>query len=1176
MKKYFTDRGFLPWKQTKRGIRRFMKVSLLQITVGLIFSGLALAHDNHAQEILDREVSLTLHEVSLKTVLTELEAATKVRFVYSRNHLKLNDKVSIDAQKKKLSEVLDELFATRQIGYSVQEGNEYIVLKDKKNVMAPKSAQGEGLFLDTDMQSIVITGKVTDDQGQPMPGVNIIEKGTTNGTSTDANGTYAINVSGESSILVFSFIGYAVQEVTLSGGRSVADVRLAPDITSLQEIVVIGYGDQKRQDVTGAIASVDMKRVDELPLPSVDQIMSGRVSGVQINQSSGQAGAGTSIRIRGGNSINGTNEPLFVVDGFPIINDNGAYAASGPAGLTNSGSGNSGQGNPGGALNWLNPADIESIDVLKDASATAIYGSRGANGVIIITTKKGKSGQARVNFSTSYGFSQLNDSNIEMMNGDQFAAYDNIRREELGETSFYKDTVANGELYPAPGKIGAGTNWLDVVTRQAVSQNYTLGFTGGQDVMYSGSLSLLDQETPLLGSKFRRANVRLSLQTELTNWLSLENSFSYTTSTTDNSPSDVRDVQKFGLFEAALVSNPAEPVYNADGSLNYTGGAPDGRATPDIAYNPLSYANDILNRNSIQTFLNNLSLKAKIIEGLTFEIRGSLFNNAVLRDIYYNSKTTFNGYQVGGLAGKNTKDSKSYLLESFGSFNKAFGVHAFSAVLGYSYQLSDFRNVQAGSSGFPNDNLKNEDLGSGSTRYATATSRNEDVLASYFVRLNNIIDSKYIFTFTARYDGSSKFGAGNKFALFPSGAFSWRLSEEGFLQGINSLSDLKFRVSYGLSGNQAVASGQSQTFLSSTSYPIGGVVQTGVFPSNIGNPNLKWETTTQFNVGLDVGILGQRVTASANYYVKNTNDLLQSRAIPSNSGYTSVLDNVGSLSNKGVELEVRGAVVNAAKFKWDLSANFAHNVQKVTDIGMEGIDTLLNEFGVVGGSGANVALIKDQPVGAFFGYRWDGVYTSQSQLDAFPGVSGAKIGSRRFRDLNDDGVLNDRDREIIGDPNPDFTFGITNTFSYLGFDLNVLTQGSSGGKIWNLSDYVLERLGNRTTDALDYYTPSNPDAKYAAPGDEIGMDNHSDFSIQSASYLRVKSVTLGYNFPVGKLKAIRSLRLYASGTNLFTITGYEGFDPEVNSFGQSNLFRNIDILTVPLYKTYTFGLNIGL
>ena len=1000
-------------------------------------------------------------------------------------------------------------------------------------------------------------------------------KGSAIGTTTDTKGNYSLNVPDENAMLVFSFVGYTSQSLPV-GNRNTVDVTLTPNDQSLNEVVVIGYGTQKKSDVTGAVSVADLKRVNELPLTSVDQVLNGRVGGVQITQSSGQAGAGTSIRIRGSNSINGNNEPLFVVDGFPIINDNGAYAAGGPAGLTNSGSGNPGQGNPTGALNWLNPADIESIDVLKDASSTAIYGSRGANGVVIVTTKRGKAGQARLNLTTSYGFSDLNDSNIKLMNASQFAQYDNLNRIGLGQTTFYKDTTVSGILYPSPGKIAQSTNWLDAITRRGVTQNYSLGFTGGTNVLYSGSLSLFNQQTPLKGSDFLRGVFRLGLQTDLNRWLHVDNSFTYTNSRTNNSPSDVRDVQKFGLFEAGLAASPVEPVYKADGTLNFVGGGPLGNSAPVLRYNPLSYATDILNQNTISTVLNSLSLRAKVLEGLSLEARGSVFSNSVLRDIYYNSQTTFNGYQVNGLAGKNTTNATSYLLETFASYNRNFGSNAFNAVLGYSYQLSDYRYVVSGSSGFPNDNLKNEALSSGSTQYPTQTNRNQDVLASYFVRVNNVFKDKYLLTFTARYDGSSKFGSGNKYALFPSGAVSWRLNQEELLKGVRNLSDLKLRLSYGLTGNQAIGSGQSQSFLYTTQYPIGGVVQTGVFPGNIGNPQLKWETTSQFNAGIDFGFAEQRFTGSINYYIKNTKDLLQYRSLPSNSGFGAILSNAGTISNKGIEVELRGALINTGKFRWDLNLNLAHNVNKLTDTGVPGVDTSYAQFAVVGGAGAATALIKGQPIGVFYGYRQGGLFTSQEQLKSYPSLAGSTLGSPRILDLNGDGVINEKDRTVIGNPNPKFTFGFTNNFSYGAFDLNILTQGVVGGNIYNLSDYVLQRIGNQRAVANDYYTASNPNATYPVPGNDVGRTYFSDFNIDSATFLRIKSASLGYNVPIGKIKFINSLRVFASATNILTLTKYKGFDPEVSSFGQSNLFRNIDILTVPQFKTYTLGVTINL
>ncbi len=1032
-------------------------------------------------------------------------------------------------------------------------------------------------------QTGTVTGTVLDADNKPVDGATITVKQTKVSVVADKNGNFSISATKGNTITISS-VNFQPQDFVIGNATNI-DIRLDRITGSLSDVVVIGYGSVRKKDVTGAVTSVSLAKIGEVPLTSVDQALTGRAGGVQINQSNGQAGAGTSIRIRGGNSINGTNEPLFVVDGFPIINDNAAYGAGGPLGLTNTSSGNLGQGNPNGALNWLNPADIASIEVLKDASATAIYGSRGANGVIIVTTKKGRAGQQpRINFNASYGVSQLNDSKIELMSGKEYAAYSNLYNKEQQTPQnnntppvWYKDTTINGVLYPIPDKVTTNTNWIDAIKRNGKTQNYSLDFSGGKDVVYSGSIGWLNQETPLIGSQFQRANFRLNLVTNLTPWLSLDNTSTYSQSIIDNSPTDTRDVQKFGLFEAALTANPAETPYNADGSLNYSTDNIGGNKSPKPAFNPIALATDILNRNTIQTFLNNLSLKAKIAQGLSFELRGSLFKNDVLRDIYYNSKTTFNGFQVGGLAGKNSNNSNSYLVEAFGNYNKAFGKNLFTAVGGYSYQKSVYRIINSGASNFSSDILKNENLASGSNQYPTQTNRIEDFLASYFVRLNNVYHDKYILTFTARYDGSSKFTKGNQWAFFPSGAVSWRISQEDFLKDIKSLSDLKLRVSYGLSGNQAVASLQTKSLLGFNQYPYGGVLQTGVFPAIFGNQDLTWETTKQLNIGLDFGFWNQRLTGSINYYAKTTEDLLQYLPLPANSGYTTQLSNVGSITNNGIELELRGSVINKKDFKWDINANIASNKNKFKDLGQGKVDTLPVNFNVVGGQGATIALIKGQPVGLFWGYVSDGIFRDAAELTKGPGIAagGSKVGSRRFKDLNGDGVINANDRRVIGDPNPKFVFGITNNFSYKSFDLNFLIQGAIGGEMWNFTDFVQTRLGNRSKAANDYFTPSNLDAKYPTPGTTAGYDLHSDFTVEDASFVRLKSLNLGYNLPAGTIKFARSIRLYFSATNLLTITKYNGYDPEVNSFAQSNLLRNIDAMSIPLFKTYTFGLNVG-
>ncbi len=666
-------------------------------------------------------------------------------------------------------------------------------------------------------QKRLISGVVTTESNYPLQNVSVVIKGQSTGTTTDDKGQFTIEVP-ESGALIFSIIGYENKQLNI-GKTNTLNVSLVSRTSSLGDVVVIGYGTSKRKDVTGAVSSVNLSKTGEIPMVSVDQVLSGRASNVQINQSSGQAGAGSNIRIRGGNSLIGTNQPLFVIDGFPIISDNDAFAAGNVLGLTNGSSGNPSQQNANGALNWLDPSDIQSIEILKDASATAIYGSRGGNGVIIVTTKKGRRGVPRMNLDVSVGISQLNKSKIKLMNGSQYAQYNNLVNIHNGNSPVYVDTTINGKFYPSPSKIGEGTNWVDEVTGNGAYNKYSLTFSGGTETLFSGSVDYLKQGTPLLGSQFNRLNTRLDEMSDLTSWLTLDNNLIFSSSTINNSPSDVRDVQKFGMWEAALSANPAEPAYNKDGTLNYSGGDPSNVTLPGISYSPIALGTDVLNKATTTTVLDNLSLKFKIANGLTFDTRGSIFDYALLRDIYYNSQTTFNGAQVGGLGGKNSNNSTVYLLESFATYNKTFGKNVFNAIAGYSYQESNYRTIYSGASGFPNDALKNENLAAGGTQYPTQTLRVKDLLSSYYVRLNNIFLDKYILTFTARYDGSSKFGSSNQWAFFPSGAFSWKVNEENFLKGNKLFSDLRMRVSYGLSGNQAISSLQSQTLVAFNNYP---------------------------------------------------------------------------------------------------------------------------------------------------------------------------------------------------------------------------------------------------------------------------------------------------------------------------------------------------------------------
>ena len=889
-------------------------------------------------------------------------------------------------------------------------------------------------------------------------------------------------------------------------------------------------------------------------------------------------GSGTSIRIRGGNSLNGNNEPLFVVDGYPIINDDGAFGASDALGQPNTVLG-SAQDNPPGALNWLNPADIVSIEVLKDASATAIYGSRGANGVIIITTKSGKKRRTQLTFSSNVGYSTLTNTDVEYLSASEYARMRNLADIAEGLPPTYDGSPnqqgPNGRVIirTAPENLGEGTDWIEAVTQSGLTQNYSLSFSGGQEkTTFAGSVSYLDQSGAIINSGLERINTRLNVNAELNSWLNLTNNLTFSLEDSDNVV-DSRNTGRNGPWARALMTIPTEPVFNANGELNVDYSGP-----PEFNLNnPVATARGIKNQFRTNTFLDNLSLKAKLFDSFSVETRGSIFSKRLLRDAYYDSQLTSTGFATGGLAAKNTTQVQSLLTETFFTYSKKFGIHDLNTVAGYSYQTTTSERVSLGAFGFPNDNLTNESFQSGTTIPAE-TFKIKDLLSSYFARVNYTLLDKYLFTFSGRADGSSKFGINNKWAYFPSGAFAWKLDKEKFIENMEVFSSLKLRTSYGLTGNQSINSLQTIPLLTTVNYPIDGSVQVGVRPESIGNPDLKWETTSQFNVGLDAGFDGGRYSFSVDYYNKLTEDLLQQVPTPNNSGFGSRFDNLGEITNEGFEAQFSAYLIDK-EFKWDMTGNFATNRTELKSLG-QGTDTLrLRPPGIVASFiGSGVALIEGETPGVFFGYERQGVWTSQEEIDNNPSLSTATVGSARFRDINGDGEITAEDEKIIGDPNPDFTFGWTNNFAFKGFDLSLQLQGVIGGDIFDIQRGISENpdlASNNRATTLDFYDPdTNPDGQFATPGQLSGAWHFQDNWVEDGSFVRLRNVSLGYTFK--ELKNFKGLRVYFNLVNALTWTNYSGFDPEVNSFGQSNLFRNIDVATLPTYKTMTLGIDINL
>ncbi|MDQ4141572.1 MAG: SusC/RagA family TonB-linked outer membrane protein, partial [Bacteroidota bacterium] len=689
-----------------------------------------------------------------------------------------------------------------------------------------------------------ITGKVASASGEALPGVTVLLKGTNIGTATGPDGTYSLSVPETKGTLVFSFVGYTTQEKTFSGPDPI-NITLTDDAKALQELVVVGYGTQKKSDVTGSVASVSTEEIQRVPVTSMAQTLQGRVAGVQVTQASHSPGGGVSIRIRGGNSIQGGNEPLYVVDGYPLYNENGAT---------------------------INPNDIESIDILKDASATAIYGSRGANGVVLITTKRGKAGKSTISFDTYYSVQKVQKT-LPLLNAREYAELVKEANENVG-----KPVPA---AFADPSIYGEGTNWQDEIFRTAPTQNYQLTFTGGDDkTRYAISGNYFNQQGVIINSKFERGSLRFNFERNLTPKLKIGNNLTVARTRSNRVPTDGSGGSSLSAVYSALNFSPTVPVYNPDGSLvidNVAGGIK--------ISNPVGVTSEVINMNIGSRFLGNVYADYEFFKGLN--LRVSLGANAqISKNNDYIKRTIFNGVGTNGSGSVGMSQFTEWQNTNTLTYNKTFNEkHGLNLLLGFEMLGNRFESVLANTQNYSNDILLYNNLGSAGTTLTGASSTTQGNLISYFARANYDFAGRYLFTATTRVDGSSKFGAGNKYAVFPSGSVAWRLSEEEFMKGIGYLNELKIRTSYGLSGNQEIGQYQSLAALGVQNYNYGGTQNIGFGPSRIANPDLKWETTAQFDAGLDISLFQNRISITADYFIKNTRDLLLNVPLPITSGY---------------------------------------------------------------------------------------------------------------------------------------------------------------------------------------------------------------------------------------------------------------------------------------------------
>jgi TonB-linked SusC/RagA family outer membrane protein len=1027
-------------------------------------------------------------------------------------------------------------------------------------------------------QERTVTGRVTSaEDGSSLPGVNVVIKGTSVGTATDSEGRYSLSVPSSSSVLVFSFIGLRSQEVVV-GDRSSLDISLALDATQLSEVVVTGYGVQARTEVTGAITSVSSKDFENLPLRNIDQALQGRAAGVNVVQSSGTPGAGISVNIRGTGSLTSSSQPLFVIDGVPI--NTGSYTAIGAGGqLTN-------------ALSDLNPNDIESFEVLKDAAAAAIYGSRAANGVVIITTKSGKAGRTKVDFNYYTGVETRQNDPVKKINGEEATI---LMREMVANryptlSAFGVTWASHSELAAwlfdgaagaanSPGGFVAVTNndgvreasifdnpstapntdWLDLIFRSGRISQYDVAFSGGSEkTNFRLSGTYFNQEGIMIGSGFERVTARLNLNNQVTDRLRFGANIGVSRSVAVR-PQNDNNIN--GVLSTGVLYSSDIPVRRADGTYYKDPGS--------STENPVAAGLEPFFESVSSRIIGSSYGEVDIAKGLKFRTELGI-DFILFKDDRFQPTTTNTGAGSNGLGQSSSRTDLNWVWKNNITYDKTFGDHKLTALAGIEYQQSTFESLFAQATVFPGNTIRR--LSAGAVKADASSGGSIWGIESYLTRVNYAFKGKYLLSGSVRVDGSSRFGEDKRYGVFPAASVGWRISDEPFMSSIAAISDLKLRASYGIAGNQEIGDFSSLALFGSGANYIG---LGGLSPTQLGNAVLSWEQATTFNIGADIGLLKDRIYLAAEYFIKDNNELLQQLPLVGSSGFTGVTTNIGSIRNSGIELSLNTVNISNSNFRWSSNLNLTFIKNEVTELA-----------GAPFAAGFASWVEEGQALGSFRGFRVDRIIqdaTDQAEAVA-QGQTAAQLGDIIFKDLNGDGTLNAADQEILGSAQPKFFGGLTNTFNYKNFDISLFFRFVYGNEIYNNTRAFSEGMNGvfgQTDGVLDRWTPENPSTTVprAVYGDPNNNRRVSDRWLEDGSFLRLNNFQIGYTIPqevLSKTRVLRSARIYASGQNLFTITKYSGFDPEVSTFNITNTSPGTDFLTYPQARAVTFGVNIGL
>ena len=1107
-----------------------------------------------SKSIYNVRLNLNVNNKTIVEIFEKIEEKTEFKFTYNTDFFTKEKVISIKARNKSLGLILEEIAKKTNVNFKRIDENIHIVLKEESNKPVEE-------FETESLEDKTITGTVTDENGSELPGVNVMAKGTNLGTITDINGNYALEVPDNVTVLVFSYVGYLSEEVDISG-RTVINLQMAPDIETLAEIVVVGYGTQERKDLTGSVATISSEDIDDIPVASIDQKLAGQVAGVQVSTVTGTPGGAARISIRGVGSIGANSDPLVVIDGFPIGNTFDQTS------------------NP---LNLLNPDDIESISVLKDASATAIYGSRGANGVLIIKTKQGSSNKLQVDLSAYTGFQQVpQQGRRDMLNARQFAQFQKEIREDAaiaaGGTAADADIP---EMYQNPEQYGEGTDWFDEVLQSAVQQNLNLTIRGGSENLRGiFSLGYFNQDGVVRYTGFERYTLRTNLEADLGNrirtGLSLAPTFS--NQVTNDLERDFLDiVAKSQWF------NPIIPVTDENGERTPHIGGPGLFSAPN-PLNELEFAGtDIYEFRGLASAFAEL----EIMDGFTAKYSFTVDYNNSRRSRFYPSflGTTNNpppnvpSYSAD--RGNFLNWQSEVLLDYRTEINED---HSLNVTAGFSSQKERLQTIGISGTDFPDDDVQTLNAAARITR--NSENIQEWALVSYFARVNYDYKDRYLLTATVRSDGSSRFGSENRYGTFPSMGVGWRISEEGFMAD-SFFDELKLRASYGLAGNFNIGNYSYIATIGTSNYVLGDRIANGRRLTALGNPNLTWEESRQLDVGFDISILDSRLNFTIDYYRRNTENMLIDVPIPFSAGFGDATINGGEVLNHGLEIAINSRNVAREDFTWNTNFNIAFNRNEVLAL-QGGSDFILS--GRSGEGNPTHITRVGRPIGEFYGYIIEGVYMDQEDFDNSPKHSSSVLGSIKYRDVNGDGVIEAvNDFDVIGNPYPDFIFGLTNTVTYKDFDLNVVIDGQYGGELLIGAKQFLDNIDgifNVTTDVLNRWrSPENPGDGMTPTtnGARVIYRDVNSSWVENSSFLRFRNITLGYTLPrkiLNQIGFVKRARIYASTNNILTITNYSGGNPQATSRvnrggGSLSLSPGLDFTSYPLAKTYILGVNFS-